>query len=213
MAIRKTGVAAGRTGQAPNAFLALPYVVQTGRRKVGCFSYRGWAALMAFSCSITRVALGMAAGAAVGRAKAPSRATTRARRQAGMAPVSPAWPDRSSASGERGELAGEADRVVVGDEESRPPEDPQLGGGQQVERLLGDAQGVEAVLVGPQQQHGKVDPPVALQQVAAGVAGPAAGEARPRAGEVRVAADVGERVAHQVARGRVAPRRQVHPRV
>src|SRR4051794_41924208 len=63
---------------------------------------------------------------------------------------------------------------------------------------------MERVAVGPEQQRRRRDPRVDVEQLAARADGPRARERRPRAGEVGVAADVGERVADEVARRRVA---------
>ena len=89
-----------------------------------------------------------------------------------------------------------------------PVEHAQLGVGQQVERLLGDRERVHAVLVGPQQQRRHLDQPVGVEQVGLRARRPAPGGPRPRARAVGVAAEAAERVADQVARGRVAARRQ-----
>ena len=67
---------------------------------------------------------------------------------------------------------------------------------------------VQAVLVGPQQQRRHVDQAVGVEQVGLRAGRPAPGRARPGAGARGVAADVGEGVAHEVARGRVAARAQ-----
>src|SRR3954463_12004819 len=93
---------------------------------------------------------------------------------------------RSSAA-EREDLAGDADRVVVGDQEAGAGQDAQLGVGQEVERLLGDGQRVRGVGVGPQKQDGEVHRRVGVLEVAVRVAGPAAGGLRPRADAVAVA--------------------------
>ena len=110
------------------------------------------------------------------------------------------WPSAA----ERGQLAADADGVVVGDEEARAAEHAQLRVGQQVERLLGRLERVQRVLVGPQQQRrgGRCARSASSSSRRARTR-PRAREGRPRAREVRVAADVGERVADEVARGRV----------
>src|SRR6266513_208734 len=48
------------------------------------------------------------------------------------------------------ELSAQADGVVVGHEEAGPRQHAQLGLGEPLERLLGHAEGMHAVLVGPQ---------------------------------------------------------------
>src|SRR5436190_16784427 len=116
-----------------------------------------------------------------------------------------------SSATERGQLASDTDRVVVGDEVSGAAQDPQLRVGQEVQRLLGAGERMLAVLVGPEQQRGRCDPRIGVEQLAPGVARPAPGEDCPRARELRVAADVRERVAHEVARGRVPLRAELHP--
>src|SRR4051794_2720262 len=90
-------------------------------------------------------------------------------------------------SGKRADLARHADRVVVGHQEARPGEDPQLRVGQEVERLLGRLDRVVAVLVGPQQQDRHPHPAVGLEQPAVGVGRLGLGEPRPGAREVGVA--------------------------
>src|SRR5438067_250024 len=74
-------------------------------------------------------------------ARAPSRADRRARTRSRVCPAVPA-PSSSSASeagasaAERDQLAGDADRVVVGDQEARAGERPELCVRKQVKRLL-----------------------------------------------------------------------------
>ena len=82
--------------------------------------------------------------------------------------------------------------------------------GQQVARLLGDRERVRGILVGPQQQHGHLDQPVGVQQLGL-VARPAPDRLAPRPRAVAVAAEVHRGVADQVARGRVAARRELRP--
>src|SRR3954467_12993449 len=58
---------------------------------------------------------------------------------------------------ERRDLARQPDGVVVGHQVAGPGQDPQLGVGKQVQCLLGDGDGMGAVLVGPQQQRRAFD--------------------------------------------------------
>src|SRR6478672_5075709 len=111
------------------------------------------------------------------------------------------------------EFAADADRVVVRDQEPGPAEHAQLRVGQEVERLLGRLERVQRILVGPEEQRRGGDPRVRVEQLAARADLVGAREPRPRAGEVRVAADVGERVADQVAGRRVPARAELHAEV
>src|SRR6266545_1720737 len=110
---------------------------------------------------------------------------------------------------ERRKLPRHPDRVVVGDEEARGAQHPQLPVGQQVERLLRGLQRVAAVGVGPQQQHREVQARVEVEQLAPRPRRPALGQPRPRAREVDVAAHVGEGMAHEVAGGGVGAGREL----
>src|SRR4051794_39628904 len=135
-------------------------------------------------------------------------ASAKSRRRGSRDPLRPA--SRRGSGAERGELPGQPDRVVVGHQEAGSRKHAQLGVRQQVERLLGDGHRMRPVLVGPQQQHRLLDQPVAVDQVRIGLR-PAPDRARPATRAVRVAADVGERMAHEIARGRVRARREPLP--
>src|SRR3954449_7778203 len=77
------------------------------------------------------------------------------------------------------QLARDADRVVVGDQVAGAGQHAQERVGQQVQRLLGAAQRVAAVLVGPQQQHREVQPGQQVEHLVTRRAGERAREPRP----------------------------------
>src|SRR5438067_2834723 len=109
---------------------------------------------------------------------------------------------------ERRQLPRQPDRVVVGHEKAGARKDAQLGVGEARERLLGDGERVETVLVGPEEQGGHVHRAVGVQELGLAVERPAPGSPGPRPREVGVASHVGEGVAYEVARRRVAARRE-----
>jgi membrane dipeptidase len=92
------------------------------------------------------------AGARLGGARAAAR---RARE----------LPARAASGAERRELARQPDRVVVGHQEAGARQHAKLRVGQQPQRLLGDRERVQAVLVGPQQQRRDVDQVVGVEQL------------------------------------------------
>ncbi len=102
------------------------------------------------------------------------------------------------------QLAGEADGVVVGHQEARALEHAQLAIGEQAQRLFGAGERMQAVLVGPQQQHGHLQAGIELEQLRLRAPRPAARAPRPRAREAGVAGHVGEGVANEVGSGGVA---------
>src|SRR4051794_39585952 len=103
----------------------------------------------------------------------------------GMAPkpTTARAPRRSAQEGHQ--LARDPDGVVVGDQVAGPGQHAQDRVGQQVERLLGAAQRMVAILVGPQQQHGQVQPRQQVQHLAARRPRQLARQPRPRPREVR----------------------------
>src|SRR3954452_11643220 len=113
----KTFVATVRAGSLPKIALTLPYVVRTATRFVGWFSLTAFAAASAFMWSFSTVALERAADAEAGSSRAPVRASSGIRRRLGIAPVSSPRMGGPSRSAECREFAGDADRVVVGDQE------------------------------------------------------------------------------------------------
>ena len=83
--------------------------------------------------------------------------------------------------------------------------------GSSAQRLFGGGERVQAVLVGPQQQHGHLaGAGRAPAAASAAPRGHCAGALGPRAGQARVAGDVGEGVADEVGGGGVRAGRQAH---
>ena len=103
-----------------------------------------------------------------------------------------------------------ADRVVVGHQEAGARQHPQLAVGQPAQGLLGRLERVVAVVAGPEEQDRRGEA-LGRRRGSRGCAStrPAAGELGPRARAVAVPADVGERVADEVARRRIAAGREL----
>src|SRR3954454_17145542 len=118
---------------------------------------------------------------------------------------------RAGSAEEGHQLARYAHGVVVGDEVPRAGQHAQHRVGQQVERLLGAAQRMVVIVVGPQEQHGEVEPRQQVEHLAARAHGQRAAQPCPRAREVGVAADVGHRVADEVLGLRRAARAERQP--